>query len=65
MVPWRYLNWKGKMNTIFGIINLVLAFILVMGRDWWFLFNFTIAFFCLIANYLVINQKPKIDDRQE
>ena len=53
------------MNTVFGIINLVLAFILVMDKDWWFLFNFTIAFFCLMANYLHINQKPEINDRRE
>ena len=65
MVPWRYLNWKGKLNTVFGTINLVCAFILVMDKDWMFLLNFTIAFFCFMANYLVLNQKPGDDETEK
>ena len=65
MVPWRYLNWKGKLNTILGTINLVCAFILVMDKDWMFLLNFTIAFFCFMANYLTLNQVSKEDDKEK
>ena len=65
MLPWRHLNWKGRLNYIFGSINLVCAFILAYEHDLWCIFNLTIAFFCFMANYLIINQKPDIDDRQE
>ncbi len=62
MVPWRYLNWKGKLNTIFGTINLFCAVILASDGDnlWWL--NFTIAFFCFMANYMTINQR---NEREE
>lgn len=59
MVPWRYLNWKGKLNMVFGIINLIVAFILVSDSEWLWLFNFSIAFLCIMSNYLTINQKPR------
>ena len=59
IVPWRYLNWKGKLNMVFGLINLAVSIVLVTAGDWWWLFNFSIAFLCLMANYLSLNQKPR------
>ena len=51
MLPWRYLNTKGRMLLVACLINMYVCIVIALEGSWFCLFPVGMAAFCGMMTY--------------